>query len=124
MLFIKSHINKEKIIKSPQKFKTPDPKVQIPAKNSNFQFKFPKNSPLKFKSTPKIPTFAPGSKKNITETSNSWQKIPTFATGTEKKYLQKFKFFQKIQLSLQNRRQIKKIPKTPGKSPDSPQKLP
>ena len=101
MLFIKSHINKEKIIKSPQKFKTPDPKVQIPAKNSNFQFKFPKNSPLKFKSTPKIPTFAPGSKKNSPLNFKSTPKIPTFAPGSKKNITETSNSWQKFQLSHQ-----------------------
>ena len=46
------------------KFQNSSPKVQISAINSNFQFKFPKNSPLNFKFRLKISTFPPAPNKN------------------------------------------------------------
>ena len=134
MFFIKSHANKEKKSKAPRNFKTPAPKVQIPAKKSNFQFKFPKNSPLKFKSTPKIPTFAPGTEKIISKSSNYPPKHPKNPLKLSVKHQKDIKthhkssnFPQKIQLSPQIPKKLSLKLQILGKkfqlSPQTPKKL-
>ena len=58
----------------------PITKVQISAKKSNFQFKFPKNSPLNFKFRLKILTFAPALNKKLSNPVSSHPQIkPKFS---------------------------------------------